>query len=129
MRRPVVETGVAIIIEPAQGAFQLIFVIALGKIFPRNGAPRLSLLPIAEMKADARPRKHVVKFERFVEISIDPQTYSQARQCFSVTVGQRGLLECAARLAVRRSGGDQVSQTIPADVPATGGRSLAFCLR
>jgi hypothetical protein len=35
----------------------------------------------------------------------------------------------AAGRSVRRHGEDRLSQTIPAAVPATGGRSLAFCLR
>jgi hypothetical protein len=69
MDRPVVEPKTTVVIAPAEGLLEPIFVVSRRKIFPGMGAAPLRP-PNSRMKTDARLGEHVVEFEHLTQIRV-----------------------------------------------------------
>jgi hypothetical protein len=69
MDRPVVEPNTTVVIAPAEGVLEPIFVVSLRKIFPGMGAATFSP-PDRGIKTDARLGEHVVEFEHLTQIRV-----------------------------------------------------------
>jgi hypothetical protein len=70
MDRPVVEPNTTVVIAPAEGVLEPIFVVSRRKIFPGMGAATLRP-PNSGMKTDTRLGEHVVEFQHLAQIRIE----------------------------------------------------------
>jgi hypothetical protein len=69
MDRPVVEPKTTVVIAPAEGVLEPIFVVSRRKIFPGMGAATFPP-PDSGIKTDARLGEHVVEFEHLTQIRV-----------------------------------------------------------
>src|ERR1700730_12321927 len=71
MDRPVVEPNTTVVIAPAEGVLEPIFVVSRRKIFPWHGRASTLRPPNSGMKTDTRLGEHIVEFQHLAQIRVE----------------------------------------------------------